>query len=781
MALAPGTLIGAYRIESAIGAGGMGEVYRATDTRLDMRPVAIKFLLRAFDSEEARHRFRREVSALSALSQHPHIVTVYEAGTFDDREYVVTEYIDGGTLSTWTRSENRSWRQVVELLIGVADALASAHNAGILHRDIKPDNILITKNGYAKLADFGLAKAIEEAGNETRTVSMSPTRHGAIVGTIGYLSPEQARGIALDARSDVFAFGIVLYEALSGKRPFGGATDLHVVDAVLNDTPAPLSDEVPFELRSIVEKALEKNPADRYQSMRDFVVDLRRVGRHTGVASTTAVRPAPRPRRGWLAAGIAAVVLLAAAGLWWRVQGDGRDAVASTSAIRSIAVLPLQSLSADANDEYFSDGMTEQLISSLAQVRALKVISRTSVMQYKKTSKKLGDIAKELGADAIIEGSVRRADGRVRVTTQLIHAASDAHLWAKDFDHDYSDILMLQSEIAEAIVREIKVQITSEEATRLATSRPVNPKAYDLYMLGRYHYWQSNPASWKQAVAELEEAVRLQPDYALAQASLAQAWNQGRDLLFTQSEGPRREAAQKAIELDPSLAEGYAALAGIKFDDWDWDGTLAAYEKAYALNPEAIDVCGCYGNTLAAFGRFEEALRIQERAISVNPLSTDLRFNHGFVLFMNRQYADAEREFRRSLELEPRNLLSRILLVLTYLQANRVKEALTEADRPELQNSGLLASVYAANGRRDDALKILARMNREANPLDAIGVYLWLGDMDRTFEYIAKAIDRRQGPIRWLNVSPQYDKIRPDPRFVAQVARLKLPASPARR
>jgi serine/threonine-protein kinase len=300
-------------------------------------------------------------------------------------------------------------------------------------------------------------------------------------------------------------------------------------------------------------------------------------------------------------------------------------------------------------------------------------------------------------------------------------------------------------------------------------------------MLGRYHYWQSNPASWKQAVSELEEAVRLEPEYAPAQASLAQAWNQGRDLLFTQSEGPRREAAEKAIELDPLLAEGYAALAGIKFDDWDWDGSLAAYGKAYELNPESIDVCGCYGNTLAAFGRFEEALRIQEHAISVNPLSTDLRFNHGFVLYMSRNYAEAEREFRRSLELEPRNLLSRILLVLTYLQMNRFEEALTEADRPELQNRGLLASVYAANGKRDDALRILTRMDREANPLDAIGVYYWLGDIDRTFEYLAKAIDRRQGPIRWLNVSPQYDKIRSDPRFVAQVARLKLPASAARR
>jgi serine/threonine-protein kinase len=780
MALTAGTLIGAYRIESVIAAGGMGEVYLATDTRLDSRPVAIKFLLRALDSDEARHRFRREVSALSALSQHPHIVTVHEAGAFDGREYLVTEYVDGGTLTAWTRGDKRTWRQVVELLIGVADALATAHDAGILHRDIKPDNVLLTKNGYAKLGDFGLAKVIEDGGKETRTVSMSPTRHGVILGTIGYLSPEQARGSALDARSDIFSFGIVLYEALSGRRPFGGATDLHVVEAVLNDTPTPLGDEVPPELRAIVEKALEKDPADRYQSMRDFVVDLRRVGRNTGVASTTAVRQAPRPRRAWLLAGLAAVVFLAAAGLWLRARG-GEDSVASTPVIRSIAVLPLQSLSADPNDEYFSDGMTEQLISSLAQVRALKVISRTSVMQYKKTSKKLGEIARELGADAIIEGSVRRADGRVRVTTQLIHAASDAHLWAKDFDHDYADVLKLQAEVADAIVREIRIQVTPEEARRLASSRPVNPKAYDLFMLGRYHYWQGNSTSWKQSVAELEEAVRLQPDYAPAQASLAMAWTSGRDLLFTQSEGPRREAAQRAIELDPTLAEGYAALAGIKFDEWDWKGTLAAYEKAYELNPDAIDVCGCYGNTLAAFGRFDEALRIIEQAITVNPLSTDLRFNHGFVLFMNRKYADAERAFRRALELEPRYVLARVLLVLTYLQINRAGDALAEADRPELRNGGLMVATYAQMGKRDEALRILAGMDREANALDTAGAYFSVGDVDRGFEYLSKAIDRRQGPIRWLNVSPQYDRVRSDPRFAALVARLKLPGSPAGR
>jgi serine/threonine protein kinase/tetratricopeptide (TPR) repeat protein len=779
MALAPGTLIGAYRIESAIAAGGMGEVYLATDTRLDSRPVAIKFLLRALDSEEARHRFRREVSALSALSQHPHIVTVHEAGAFDGREYLVTEYVDGGTLSTWARGEKRNWRQVVELLIGVADALATAHDAGILHRDIKPDNILLTKNGYAKLGDFGLAKVIEDGGKDTRTVSMSPTRHGVILGTIGYLSPEQARGAALDARSDIFSFGIVLYEALSGRRPFGGATDLHVVEAVLNDAPAPLSEEIPPELRGVVEKALEKDPADRYQSMRDFVVDLRRVGRNTGTASTTALRAAPRPRRRWLLAGVAAVALIAVAGFWWRATG--RESAVASPTIRSIAVLPLDNLSGETGEEYFSDGMTEQLISSLAQVRALKVISRTSVMQYKKTSKNLTEIGRELGVDAIIEGSVRRVGGRVRVTAQLIHAASDAHLWAKDFDHDFSDILKLQAEIAEAIVREIRIQVTPDEATRLAAARPVNPKAYEFFMLGRYHYWQNNPSSWKQSVAELEEAVRLQPDYAPAHAALSKAWSQGRSLLFSESEGSRRQAAQTAIELDPSLAEAHAALADIKFDEWDWQGALAGYQKAFELNPDSIDVCGCYANVLAAFGRFDEAIRIVEHAIGVNPLATDLRFNHGFVLFMSRKYADAERAFRRALELEPRNVLSRILLVLTYLQTNRFEEALAEADRPEFQRSGTLGAAYAAVGRRDDALKVLDRIDREASPLDAANVYFWLGDLDRAFEYQAKAIDRRQGPVRWMNVSPQYDKFRSDPRFVALVARLKLPDSSASR
>ena len=313
----------------------------------------------------------------------------------------------------------------------------------------------------------------------------------------------------------MFSFGIVLYEMLSGRRPFTGQTDLHVIDAVLRDTPPPLGDDVPLELRGIVEKALEKDPADRYQSMRDLVVDLRRLARHSTVASTQA-RPRPVSRKAAAFAAIAALVLLAGAAAWCArcVHGRRRGDCADPFDRRPADGQPL----GDPNEEYFSDGMTEELISNLAQVHALKVISRTSVMRYKKTTKLLREIARELGADAIIEGSVRRVGGRVRVTAQLIHAASDTHLWARDFDHDFADVLKLQAEIADAIVREIKVQVTPDESQRLAAARPMNAAAYDAYMLGRYHHWQNNPTSWKQSIAELEQATRLQPDYAPAHA-----------------------------------------------------------------------------------------------------------------------------------------------------------------------------------------------------------------------------------------------------------------------
>jgi tetratricopeptide (TPR) repeat protein len=397
-------------------------------------------------------------------------------------------------------------------------------------------------------------------------------------------------------------------------------------------------------------------------------------------------------------------------------------------------------------------------------------------MRYKGTDKSVPDIGRELGADAVIEGSVRRVGGRIRVTAQLIHAASDAHLWGKDFDRDVSDVLVLQAEIANAIVREIQVQVTPDEAARLSAARPVHPEAYDAYLLGRYHHWQRNPASWKRSIAELEKAVRLQPDYAPAYAALAMAWAAGRGQTYTRDEGDRRSAVRRALEIDPSLADAHEALAEQRFDDWDWQGAIDAWETALVLNPDSIDTCGCYASALAAFGQFDKALRLVEHGVSVNPLAPHMRFQYGLVLSFARRYADAERQLQLALELEPTHAPARIFLAYTYFWMGRPEDALAQLDRPEFQASPFLATLYALLGRREDALTVLARTSPDDDPNTTAQVYFALGDVNRGFEWLTRSVDRRQGFARFLKVAPFYDRVRSDPRFAALVARLKLPA-----
>lgn len=768
MVVSPGTSIGVYRIESALGAGGMGEVYLATDTRLN-RPVALKFLSSGTADENGRRRFQQEVRAVSSLN-HPHILTVYEAGEFQGQAFLATEFVDGGTLGAWAQTGTRSWRQIVDLLIGVADGLAVAHDAGILHRDVKSANILVARNGYAKLADFGLAKLTATDQQVTRTASEPRTRAGAVVGTLDYMSPEQLSGALVDRRSDVFSFGVVLYEMLAGRRPFAGTTDLHVAEGILHQPPPPLDETVPPALREIVVKALEKDPADRYQSMRDLVVDLRRTIRQT--AETPARQPAAAPRRGWIAAAMVAVFLAAvAATAWW--FGLGVGIASDAMPVESVAVLPLQNLSGDPAEDYFSDGMTEQLIATLAQVRALKVISRTSVMRFKNSTKSLPEIARELGVDAILEGSVRRAEGRVRVTAQLIHASSDAHLWADDFDRDFTEVLALQADIAQAIVREIRIRMTPDEATRLAAVREVNPQAHEAYSLGRHQYWRADREGNAKAIEYFEEAIRLQDDYAAAHASLSMAWQQSRAFGFGQNDMSMRAAAQKAVDLDPNLAEAHAALAGVKFEDWDWTGAVTAYDRALALNPDSVD-CGCYAVVLAALDRLPEALELGAHIQRVNPLSPEAHFNYGFALYMARRYADAERHFLRVLELEPRRVPAAALLSMTYLLTGRAPDAFRIADRPALRASSVMARVYAATGRRLDAQRLLEEFPA-TDPYSIAVVELALGNKDKGLDALDQAVDRRQGLARWMKVDPSFNSVRADPRFQAILARLKLP------
>jgi serine/threonine protein kinase/predicted Zn-dependent protease len=734
-----GDHFGPYEIVELVGAGGMGEVYCARDPKLG-RDIAIKILPPVFTSDARRlARFGREARLLASLN-HPHLLTVHDIGEADGRPFLVTEFVDGGTLKTWTRSDTRTWREVVDLLTGVADGLAAAHSAGIVHRDVKPDNILISKHGYAKLADFGLARLLGPvAGPATAaTETVVCTQQGVIVGTIGYMSPEQAAGKPTDARSDAFSFAVVLYEALSGRRPFVGTSDLEVLQRVQYHRAARLGEAFPPALRFAVEKALEKDPAERYQSMGEMVVDLRRLTRAPSRAGTQE-RPRHTRRR-----------------------------------IRSLAVLPLQNLSRDQDQEFFSDGTTEALIGNLAQIRSLDVISRTSVMRYKGTTKTIPEIGHELNVDAIIEGSVQRVGGRVRITARLIRASTDKHLWASEYERDAGDALKLEAEIARIIAQEIRAHLTPEETRRLASARSISPDAREAFLLGRHHQFKDNEADLRQAIEYFERAIELQPEYAAAYASLSLTARLLQTRGFTHDQGAARTAALKAIELDPNLGEAHAAMSGLKFDEWDWTGAETEARRALDLNY----VDQYYASLLTITGRHAQAIAAASHAAKVDPLSSGIHSSYGIVLFFARQYEHALAQLKRAIDLEPRNYAAVYMQGVTQERLGNPEEALATFDRQEFLDSPYIAEAYAMVGRRDDALRVLNGVVARGAAFDPQGVamaYFALGDKDRGFEWLTKAFDQRAGYVPWARVNPAFDAIRDDPRFTTLVARLMLP------
>lgn len=761
MQVAVGASLGPYRIEAQIGEGGMGAVFRALDTKLN-RPVAIKFLSSELADAAARRRFQREAQTASSLN-HPHILTVHDAGDVEGRQYLVTEYIDGGTLKDWAQTEKRTWQQIVELLTGVADGLAAAHTAGILHRDIKPTNILITKSGYAKLADFGLAKLMEDSVPEdaTRTLTEKRTRPGVVIGTISYMSPEQASAKSLDARSDIFSFGVVLYEMLAGRRPFEGATDLETLQTIIHGSPAPLGDEIPSALRTVVDKALEKEPADRYQSMREIVVDLRRLLRQT-------VETQPAAAHRWKQAAAAAVLALAALAVWryWPASGVPR--------IRTIAVLPLQNLSGDPNQEAFSDGTTEALISNLSQIRALDVISRTSVMRFKGTTKTIREIAHELPADAFVTGSWQRTGGRVRVTAQLINASTERNVWAQEYERDSPDVLKLEDEVAQAIAREVKAEVTPGEAKRLASAKSVDAAAYDEFLLGRYLSWKTGPDDYKQSIAHFERSIQIDPNYAPAHAGLSMAWT----LRFgsgyvglSEAEGSARSGAVRALQLDSGLAEAHAAAAHVdSVFDWDWTSAEKSFRRALELNPDSLETCYCFAIFLTSMGRFQEALDNLEHAAKLNPLAANVQTQFGVTLVLARKPEEAIPHLLRAKELDPHSALPYIFLANALEATGRSEEAvkLVQPFGP----SDPLAVAYASLGRRSDALKVIQAVR---DPMGLARAYAALGDTNHAVESITKALDQREFTAEFIKVYPPFDSLRSDPRFQAQVARLKIP------
>jgi serine/threonine protein kinase len=763
--LTAGTEVGTYRIESALGEGGMGTVYRALDTKLN-RPVAIKFLSDELADAAARRRFQREAQMASSLN-HPHIVTVYDVGEFEGRQYLVTEFVDGGTLKDWAGAQKHTWREVVELLIGVADGLATAHAAGILHRDIKPQNVLISKSGYAKLADFGLAR-LEAASTpsdpapdgETRTLTEGITRPGMVIGTIAYMSPEQASGQRLDVRSDVFSFGILLYEMVAGRKPFEGRSGLEVLRAIL-DAPVPaLGDEIPAPVRAVVEKALEKNPAERYQSMQEVVVDLRRLLRQ-------AVETEHAANRMWKRAAAVAVIAIAALGAW-KYWSSGAPH------FQTIAVLPLQNLSGDPNQEAFSDGTTEALISDLSQIHALQVISRTSVMRYKGTTKTIREIAREMPADAFVTGSWQRVGGRVRVSAQLINASTERNLWAREYERDGADVLRLEDEVAQAIAREINAQVTPEESKRLARAKSVNPAAHDEFLLGQFRSWSEGPDDFKEAIAHFERAIQIDPRFAPAHAGLSMTWTMrfGNGYAgLAEAEGPARTEANRALELDPDLPLAHAAAAHVdSVFDWDWASAEKDFRRALDLNPDSLETCYCFAIFLDTVGRPQESLPVLDHAAMLSPFSSNVQTLYGATLLFLHKPEEASRHLLRAKELDSRNFWGYGELAATLEAAGKADEAVKLLQ--PLGPTGYLVLAYVLAGRRAEGLKVVSALK---DPMDLARAHTALGDANRAVESIARALDQREFGAQFIKVDPAFDSLRSDPNFQAQVARLKIP------
>jgi len=799
MHLQVGRRLGPYEVVGSLGAGGMGEVYRARDTRLG-REVALKVLLgRLADDPSARSRFEREARAVAALS-HPNILAIHDFGIEGGICYSVTELLSGETLRARLDRESLSWRKAVDLATAVADGLGAAHSRGIVHRDLKPENVFLTEDGRVKILDFGLARQQPETAVEAESAraTVTATEPGTVLGTVTYMSPEQVRGLPVDARSDLFSFGSVLYEMVTGRRAFPGKTSADAMAAILKESPPDPSDSgktIPLALSRVITRCLEKSPDERFQSARDLTYALREIAsasaasiQMSGVA--TAELAAHRGRVAAIVAGV--IVLAASLVLAFDVGGlRNRLTVGKGSTIRSLAVLPLQNLSGDPSQEYFADGMTEELITRLAQVSGLRVTSRTSVMSYRDTKKRLPEIARELGVDSVVEGSVSRADDKVRVTAQLIDGASDRHLWAQTYERDLRDVLALESEIAQAVARAGRLELAPPEVAQLAKTRRVDPAAFEAYVKGRYFWNKRGGENLKKAIGFFQQALDVDPAYAVSYSGIADSYTQ---LGYASLVAPRevfpkaREAAEKALELDATLAEPHASLAYVKFYfDWDWPGAEREFQRAIELNPNYATAHDWYAYLLTATGRLPEARAEIQRAHELDPLSVPIESDIGFVLHYGNEQDRAAEELEKALEMNPQFPLAHLFLGRVYQAKRLYEQAIVEYQatgplREWVPTVAGIGYVYGIQGRRQEALQVLsnleARSKKEYVTAYAVAlVHAALGEKDQAFAWLDKGVEERTHWLVWLKRDLRWEPLRDDPRFKDLTRRVGLPTT----
>jgi len=773
------TFAGRYQIIEELGRGGMGVVYKAQDTKLK-RTVALKFLPQELTHiSEVKERFMREAQAAAALD-HPHICTVYEFDEAEEKTFISMAYIEGQSLKKKIESEPLELNEALRIAIQAAEGLQEAHKKGVVHRDIKSANIMVTEKDQAKIMDFGLARV---------TGTTLVTKEGMTMGTIAYMSPEQARGEKVDQRTDIWSFGVVLYEIFSGQLPFKGERDQAIVYSILNEKPKPIMDvrsEIPMSIEQVVAKALEKSPDERYQNIDELLDDLRSISEGIepeGIRLRLWKAKLLRRKRAIIYGGIAGFLIIMTVIALSLFTGRAE-------AIDAIAVLPLENLTGDPEQEFFVDSVTDELIGQLAQVGALRVISRRSVMKYKGEEKPLPEIAQELKVDAVVEGTVLQVGDSVRLRVQLIEALpEERNLWAQTYDRDMTDVLVMYKEMARAIADKTRVKLTPQEEAILASARQVNPEAYEAYIKGRFHYYKLNPQDLELALRYFELAREKDPNYALAYAGIASVWVglQQQGEVSSSEAGPKaKAAAMKALELDDTLAAVHNVLAGIKaWTDWDWEAAETEFRQAIELNPNYPDARPGYSHLLFIMRRPEEAMAQLERALELDPFNVHFRDLYAMGLNIARRYDEAIAMLRETLRTAPNNLQVMSTLRTSYHHKGMYEEALEMWKRYYATRGDQEAEEALARGQAEagysGALSSLAEMMIERSrttfvtPWRIGTLYTRAGKNDEALEWLEKAYEAHDPNMTYIRVDPIFDGLRDDPRFQDLLRRMNFP------
>jgi serine/threonine protein kinase/tetratricopeptide (TPR) repeat protein len=801
MPIDEGTFLGRYEIRSLLGTGGMGEVYLAQDRQLD-RTVALKILPLDLARDQLRmRRFIQEAKAASALS-HPNIITIYEVGSVEDTHFIATEFIDGVTLRQRIARDKLNFDEALEIAIQVAAALQTAHEAGIIHRDIKPDNIMLRRDGYVKVLDFGLAKLTEKSSaqlsSEPEAMTLVNTEPGLVVGTVSYMSPEQARGLSVDTRSDIWSLGVVLYQMLTGHEPFEAPTATDQIVSILERQPPPLTfytKEMPVELERVVGRALSKKREDRYQSIEEMLTELRQARQrlafqtelHRSVSAgelNLAKITGGASSRGSSSISGGPPLQTSEAKTTSAIARKRRP---RKKTIDSIAILPLTNTSGDPNTEYLSDGITESIINSLSRLPRLRVMARSTVFRYKGRDADPREVGEELGVRAVLSGRLQLFGERLMIGTELVDVFDGAQLWGEQYNRRLSDIFAVQDEIAREISENLQLKLSGEEKQRLLKRYTHDTEAYHLYLKGRYFWNKRTHESLEKGKEFFKQAIEADASYGLAYSGLADSYALLGVALPPRDAFPRAIAASlKALEIDDSVAEAHTSFAFARmFFEWDWAGAEGEYRRAIELNPNYATAYQWYGRLLSALGRHSESIANLQMALALDPLSLSINTGVGVSFYMARRFEEAIEQYRKTLEMDSKFTVAHEHLGSALLQTGRFDEAIEEfktaasLDETDIGLRASLGHAYAVTGRRGEAEKIVGELldasrQRYVSPYFMVELQVGLGQVDSAFEWLERCYTDRAPHMLFLSVEPKLDALHADARFEHLLRRLNL-------